>query len=315
MSFQRDAMAALVRLPDGKFAVLGDGDILALQEQITAIYDPPPDDPAFIEIACGTPAVLPDHPPATLPVVMAGFWTGRRAWKVEHDTNMLLTLVDLSTFSVYQARAMDHDKRMRNPPRSAQGEPPEPFMAASTRSSARPFDLLRFVELPAYVRDVAVTLYVYDVASNTACTHFGAPDEDADASPTIVLPTEFLEPAPEDGGDTRLVVPARLVGRDEPVRVHGVIRVRPPLLPAVTLDGEASLRAAVMLMQLDVRSPVMARFDVPAHRVDGRLEASFAFDLRQAAPGEYLGGLWQAYLIVGDQVAGPQALEIEHDPE
>ncbi|MGD0527381.1 MAG: hypothetical protein ABSE49_19725 [Polyangiaceae bacterium] len=71
------------------------------------------------------------------------------------------------------------------------------------------------------------------------------------------------------------------------------------------------LVVTVLVLGLDANEPLGVEVAVPAKGGPEEVEAAFAFDLAKALPEPLAAGSYQAYLVAGDAVAGPQALQVK----
>ena len=89
---------------------------------------------------------------------------------------------------------------------------------------------------------------------------------------------------------------------------------RVALTPSAAPGGGQLLRATVFLLARDAENPVQIDVAVPVtpREVGGErtVEAHFGFDALAGAPEPVPAGTYQAYLIVGDTVAGPHTLTV-----
>lgn len=252
---------------------------------------------------------------ASLPVLLARRETGLRRWQVHSDQNLWLLLSDLERGELAVRRPFHGDKRMRTLPPSGSGEPPEPVQARGVATRVDPIEIPDAAPAAGRHARLAVTALIHDRRSNTALVEVRggplpalaarAPTTDlltlADGAAPLTADAVALHARPAAQGPTAIVeVQVRLPMATLPMapsagtREQSLALAHLLLLPLDGLDA-IQLELAVPL-QLDLRDPRRPRAEV-----------QFAVDLRRHAPAA-LDGRHQAWLVIGDRIAGPVAL-------
>lgn len=315
--------AQLLTLPDHDYFAFDEQRTLATQLRLAELFDagalPPtatPEVPLFA--ALGAPRQLDLNRHSELPVLVALRYTGQREWEVHHQQNIWLLAVELNSGAAHIGRLFNPGKRELTPEPSKSGNPPDSIDAGAIYTSVQRIDLRR-----AIVRDwppgrLAVTVIFYDWKSNTAVVEL-------QGAGNVAKPLPLGQPSPFLTSIDPSLAPAMADGAAFAIKSSAGRATAPALafdLPRdhqlLIMDREKRallLKATLLLLQLDDNWPVQIELLAPVHVLklasgESRLRGAVQLDLR-AATERTLTGAYQAYLLAGDRVIGPQSLVLE----
>jgi len=248
-----------------------------------------------------------------VPVLMAKRWTGERSWEVSIAQNLTWIVTDLRTGQVRAVCPLPLDKRRMATPKPSRTPPPP---SAANRSAVT-YGIER-MNLPAVFGKewpsgrYAATLAIHDLLSNTVLfktTPLRRPPEEV-----IQPPSPFVEatPGPSPGANPGVLFSVRALAGG-PVILRGTVSI--PRDEVVLVKSSAGpgllLPATIILLKLDSTTPIQIDITIPAAVQDGLVATRFSMSLRDVPQGQGLAGEYQAYVVMGQSVAGPQVLKID----
>jgi hypothetical protein len=299
-------------LPDEVYYSDLDGPFDRMADALAPNPDHDASSPVF---ALGMPRVADLMRAPAIPGALLRRYSGLRLWEVDSEQNLSFIIVDLRTGAVQVPKAFQPDDRARKPPEPSRSGP-EP---SGIDRSVLHYGAERFT-LPAAFGGTwpstafAVTAILYDWVSNTVEFERRPPPEFV--PDPVRAPSPFLDPAPPGdapppSGFTVKVPNSASPGA--PIRIAGALAT-PKLSVALARSAEepdgAVMVATLLLVALDAARPVMVGLVVPVAVRGDTVSATFAFDLAQRPEGTNLVGEYQAYLVSGRTVVGPNALTI-----
>jgi len=315
----------LLALPDDDFFAIDAAGLTALQSRLAKAVQPPPlslrpSDPRqpLAELrVIGAPAELDWSRRASFPLLLAEIRGHRREWAVHALQNRLLMMSNLDTGAVDLMAPLDHGRRMPELEPSRGGPEPDAFNAALSSIGVHRYDLSRWFTRDQARGRLAITVFDYDLPSNTVHVLGRAasapPPPDLAAWQTTRVAAQAAPTTPGRTG-VSIQAPPR-VAPDAPAILRAEVRLprsRVTVLGAAPGSGHPFvLAASLLLVRLDDSTPVVVHLYAPAAPGgDGHIEASFDLDLRHALHGRAPVGHWLAYLVVGDALAGPSPLTV-----
>ncbi|WP_332855381.1 hypothetical protein [Duganella sp. S19_KUP01_CR8] len=296
---QAHAESELRRVP---LPAAGEPAFDALQRRLAAMDDTElePGPQALSALALGAPPGFDRQEQPGLPVLLASRATDKRQWEVDFNGNLHLFCVDLSTGALLMSpQPLVRGNSAEIPTPSRTGPPPEHDFWVVT-NSLRALDLAQLFENRWPDGRYTATAIVYDRRSNTVAFDVRQ-SGDRRGPPTPMAAAAFVHPG-------------RLRAADRPsCRVDGALLQAAFRLPAgqFTLPADALRLYPVnlVLLRLDDPRPHVATIPAPMNELGDRIDVSLALDVRDALPG-LDAGAYQAYVFVGDQVAGPMAMQL-----
>lgn len=292
----------------------------------------------FLGIRIQGPARLDIDAHEELPILLLSRTTALRNWQVEPRRNMVLVGVDRGTGIVRTAWAFPTHKRINveSIPRSMRGNTPGPEASQDLSAKARILKGREALDLPWVASELSFTVICYDWVSNTARTALVSRYEE----PLAPHPEEEARSLVEELGDRLewfrrgadspalagqgavLKVPSSASAEAPEFLVRGTLRIPVPAGCIVASGGaeeglpEVVLRVTLLLVKRDELSPGQVELELPVFT--GRkvapgdeVEGFFALDLYAlGAREQLLDGDTLLYLIAGDHVVGPYAVEV-----
>ena len=329
-------LVGLVTLPDEEYFSLDDEQASRIGRQLQGL-------PRAQGDAIGCPKVVDVAQRTRWPLLWASWLSNMRAWSVVPARNSSLVVSDLVTGQVtlhdphYAPRKPD----LRGVPKSREGKSADVLAPGGFRGGCEVIDVRGVTNVPWHSGRYAVTLIVYDWASNTTVVELrggqvapASPLSHAQAAelvhqqqrvartpyPTYAFGATAKTPA-LTGPGLALSVPAEISAKKVEMMVEGAARLElsPADLVAGTgpdqgADGAPAAFVSVTLLvarldaplrKIDVRIPVPSRRPLAA---GDTVDVAFRVDLKGALHSGVTPGEYQVYAAANRYLAGPYPL-------
>jgi hypothetical protein len=315
----------VLALPDDDFFGFDNAAATSLQARLAREAQPPPMSGPPTQASSPLPELRVISAPKDLdwgrrsafPMLLAEIRSNRREWEVHAGQNRLLLMSNLDTGAVDPMAPLDAGRRMPVRPPSRSGEPPDEFDGSLSMIGVRPYDLLRWFSREQAQGRLAITVFEYDLISNTALTHghgSSEPPPEALLSQAAARIASQPTAATSEAAGVTLLAPD-IISASAPALLHAEVRLPRGRVAAFEAPRDADhpllLAASLMLVRLDKVTPVLLHLTAPAVLDDsGVVNSAFELDLGVLA-GTTPAGDWLAYLLVGDTVTGPRPITVE----
>ncbi len=315
MNTENERITEILRFTDEAYFSLTEDQLLDLQDALSDRVEDEKTGEADTfrpRVALGAPRRVDLRTQRTVPVLLASFQTGLRAWQVNPDPNTYLFVKNDRTGELVFSRPLINMRRGIQPRPSGAGEPPDELNATSTSSKVDAIDLVEKMAGRLSPGRNSVTAVVYDVRSNTVQIEL---DGESQAEPPLPVESDFVRHEMDLSStvDTEIRVPATgsASGGIE-VRLATQMATRQGLLQA---EGDRLfLSWHLILVGLDA-PPIVVQGFVPVQEIRTKAggtayNARFAVELgargHPIPPGEY-----QVYSDLGVGLRGPFPLTVQ----
>ena len=313
-------------LPDDDIFALDRAAITALQARVARVVQEPRKpvttggvQPPLPELrAVAAPTRVNWRRRTTFPVLLGEVRGNRREWEVHALQNRALVVSNLDTGRVDVITPMDKGRRTPVLSPSGTGQRPDEFDAALSSISVRQYNLLDWFPRTVLQGNLAITFLDYDLASNTVLVHASGADATASQGASLRgpdrIPALAAQPRTGTAGVT-LHAPSTITTKSATLHadVH-LPRRRVTVIDSPPGSGPNAIliAATLVFVQIDRTSPILLHLAAPATPItNGDIDAAFTVELHSALNGRAKVGHWLVYLVIGDTVTGPHALDIQ----